>query len=262
MHLSSAAVSAHVESCWHFAHASCNYVCTKLVTLSNHSNSWISIMLLMFLLTKWWLTCIKFDFPNLLPYNAVILIALRKWNCQEIVLGRNKMPNFNPCWGTVVWSAWIRNCTPHIICGIWSLSFHYTFTRHVVPHIYGYMAQEILFSYIFLLSYTVKLPYDMIIFIHKRHSIHWNGNVVTLMQCSSLTLKVVKMTTSSAATDENFTKMTFPVQCSSLMMVRYGISFVSFGVIYILLILLSWFMWYYVIIDHVKRRFHSYIQNI
>ena len=132
MHLSSAAVSAHVESCWHFAHASCNYVCTKLVTLSNHSNSWISIMLLMFLLTKWWLTCIKFDFENLLPYNTVMLIALRKWNCQETVLGRNKMPNFNPCWGTVVWRAWIRNCTPHTIGG-YDL-YHLTYTRHVVPH--------------------------------------------------------------------------------------------------------------------------------
>ena len=38
---------------------------------------------------------------------------------------------------------------------------------------------------------------------------HWNGNVFILMKFSSLAaLKVVKMTTSSAASDENFIKMT------------------------------------------------------
>ena len=38
---------------------------------------------------------------------------------------------------------------------------------------------------------------------------HWNGNVFILMKFSSLAaLKVVKMTTSSAASDENFVKMT------------------------------------------------------
>ena len=44
---------------------------------------------------------------------------------------------------------------------------------------------------------------------------HWNGNVFILMKFSSLAaLKVVKMTTSSAASDENFVKMTtFPFQC-------------------------------------------------
>ena len=46
-------------------------------------------------------------------------------------------------------------------------------------------------------------------------AIHWNGNVVILMKLSSLAaLKVVKMTTSSAARDENFVKMTtFSFQC-------------------------------------------------
>ena len=46
---------------------------------------------------------------------------------------------------------------------------------------------------------------------------HWNGNVVILMKFSSLAaLKVVKMTTSSAANDENFIKMmTFPFQCAA-----------------------------------------------
>ena len=45
--------------------------------------------------------------------------------------------------------------------------------------------------------------------------IHWNGNVFILMKFSSLAaLKVVKMTTSSAASDENFIKMTtFSFQC-------------------------------------------------
>ena len=45
-------------------------------------------------------------------------------------------------------------------------------------------------------------------------SVHWNGNVFILMKFSSLAaLKVVKMTTSSAASDENFVKMTtFPFQ--------------------------------------------------
>ena len=38
---------------------------------------------------------------------------------------------------------------------------------------------------------------------------HWNGKVFILMKCSSLAaLEVVKMTTSSAASDENFVKMT------------------------------------------------------
>ena len=38
---------------------------------------------------------------------------------------------------------------------------------------------------------------------------HWNGNVVILTKSSSLAaLEVVKMTTSSAASDENFVKMT------------------------------------------------------
>ena len=43
---------------------------------------------------------------------------------------------------------------------------------------------------------------------------HWNENVVVLMKSSSLAaLKVVKMTTFSAASDENFIKMTtFPFQ--------------------------------------------------
>ena len=44
-------------------------------------------------------------------------------------------------------------------------------------------------------------------FFQIRH--HWNGNVFILMKFSSLAaLKVVKMTTSSAANDENFIKMT------------------------------------------------------
>ena len=45
--------------------------------------------------------------------------------------------------------------------------------------------------------------------------VHWNGNVFILMKFSSLAaLKVVKMTTSSAASDENFVKMTtFSFQC-------------------------------------------------
>ena len=38
--------------------------------------------------------------------------------------------------------------------------------------------------------------------------IHWNGDVVILMKFSSLAaLEVVKMTTSSAAKDENFIKL-------------------------------------------------------
>ena len=47
---------------------------------------------------------------------------------------------------------------------------------------------------------------------------HWNGNVFILMKFSSLAApKVVKMTTFSAASDENFVKMmTFPFQCGAL----------------------------------------------
>ena len=46
------------------------------------------------------------------------------------------------------------------------------------------------------------------------HFVHWNGNVFILMKLSSLAaLEVVKMTTSSAASDENFIKMmTFSFQ--------------------------------------------------
>ena len=46
--------------------------------------------------------------------------------------------------------------------------------------------------------------------------IHWNGDVAILMKFSSLAaLEVVNMTTSSAASDENFVKMTtFSFQCT------------------------------------------------
>ena len=49
----------------------------------------------------------------------------------------------------------------------------------------------------------------------KRRIFHWNGKVFILMKCSSLAaLEVIKMTTSSAASDENFVKMTtFLFQC-------------------------------------------------
>ena len=47
------------------------------------------------------------------------------------------------------------------------------------------------------------------IFDHLWVKCHWNGNVFILMKFSSLAaLKVVRMTTSSAASDENFVKMT------------------------------------------------------
>ena len=44
---------------------------------------------------------------------------------------------------------------------------------------------------------------------------HWNGNVIILTKFSSLAaLEVVRMTTSSATSDENFIKMTtFPCLC-------------------------------------------------
>ena len=47
--------------------------------------------------------------------------------------------------------------------------------------------------------------------------IHWNEDVAILMKFSSLAaLKVVKMTTFSATSDENFIKMTtFPFQWSN-----------------------------------------------
>ena len=51
---------------------------------------------------------------------------------------------------------------------------------------------------------------------HQEHvDIHWNGNVVILMKFSSLAaLEVVILTTSGAASDENFVKMTtFSFQC-------------------------------------------------
>ena len=50
---------------------------------------------------------------------------------------------------------------------------------------------------------------------HGLVAIHWNGNVVILTKSSSLAaLKVVKMTTFSAASDEDFVKATtFSFQC-------------------------------------------------
>ena len=43
---------------------------------------------------------------------------------------------------------------------------------------------------------------------------HWNGNIFILTKFPSLAaLEVVKMTTSSAASDENLIKMTFSFQC-------------------------------------------------
>ena len=62
-------------------------------------------------------------------------------------------------------------------------------------------------------SGTNPLPELMLYQIYV--AIHWNGKVFILMKCSSLAaLEVVKMTTSSAASDENFVKMTtFLFQC-------------------------------------------------
>ena len=55
-------------------------------------------------------------------------------------------------------------------------------------------------------------------FIYTLSVTHWNENVFILMKSSSLAaLKVVKMTTFGAASDENFIKMmTFSFQCIAL----------------------------------------------
>ena len=42
-----------------------------------------------------------------------------------------------------------------------------------------------------------------------RFYIHWNENVILMKFSSLITLEVIKMTTSSAASDEKFVKMTF-----------------------------------------------------
>ena len=54
---------------------------------------------------------------------------------------------------------------------------------------------------------------------------HWNENIVILMKFSSLTaLEVVKMTSSNAASGENFVKMmTFLFQCSLLINAVYNL---------------------------------------
>ena len=60
-------------------------------------------------------------------------------------------------------------------------------------------------------SSLMTLTYGM--FFSPKSYQHWNGNVFILMKFSSLAaLEVVKMTTSSAARDENFIKMTFLFQ--------------------------------------------------
>ena len=50
-------------------------------------------------------------------------------------------------------------------------------------------------------------------------AVHWNGNVVILIKFSSQAeLKVVKMTASSAASDENFVKITtFLFLCGAIL---------------------------------------------
>ena len=60
--------------------------------------------------------------------------------------------------------------------------------------------------------------FDWLVYVIFIWQYHWNGNVFILMKFSSLAaLKVVKMTTSSAASDENFIKMTtFSFQWSSI----------------------------------------------
>ena len=57
-------------------------------------------------------------------------------------------------------------------------------------------------------------PNTSIRYVYAPVDHHWNENVVILTKSSSLAaLKVVKMTTFSAASDENFIKMTtFPFQ--------------------------------------------------
>ena len=61
-----------------------------------------------------------------------------------------------------------------------------------------------------LVFIETMVPYEWHYAIH----IHWNWNVFILMKFSSLAaLEVVKMTTSSAANDENFVKMTFSSLC-------------------------------------------------
>ena len=72
--------------------------------------------------------------------------------------------------------------------------------------------------------------------IHIAGILHWNGNVFILMKISSLAApKVVKMTTSRAASDENLVKMTtFSFQCVIEIFwhlgpdTRANISFLSF----------------------------------
>ena len=58
--------------------------------------------------------------------------------------------------------------------------------------------------------------YDWSSLFRHRWQVHWNTNVFILMIFSSLAaLEVVKLTTSSAAIDENFIKMTtFSFQCT------------------------------------------------
>ena len=57
--------------------------------------------------------------------------------------------------------------------------------------------------------------------ISQTFHIHWNENVFILINFSSLAaLEVVKMTTSNAASDENFVKMTtFSFQCTIAQMI-------------------------------------------
>ena len=45
---------------------------------------------------------------------------------------------------------------------------------------------------------------------------HWNGNVILMKFPSLAALKVVKVTTFSAASDENFIKITFPFQWTGM----------------------------------------------
>ena len=70
---------------------------------------------------------------------------------------------------------------------------------------------------------------------------YWNKNIVILMKFLSLVaLEVVNMTTSSAASDENFVKMTtFVFQCHKI------------------LYIIAWFNKWSIIINKCKNQYHS-----
>ena len=96
---------------------------------------------------------------------------------------------------------------------LWNSRLHnYWIDAHITDHNYSISKVQLKSNFSFQRSYYINLPVKHTPCVWR---LNWNGNDIFLIKFSSLTaLEVVKMTTSSAVSDENFIKMTiFLFQC-------------------------------------------------